>query len=219
MIEPPKQVGKILSGAKTQITRPRRAGHHCRWQAGHSYGIRTANDKPEVTRVKVTAVREAELHEFTDADARAEGFADVDELFREFYERYGQGPGYDRAHPNWPFAIVPVWVIGVELDVEAPPRLLARHSERGYVTNPADALPDEGEAVPEAFQAQLSAESQGNFAKLRAEERDQEETRRIVARLRRAKAQARAAGVDVTQHVREIEKQLKAIEEDLARGT
>lgn len=226
MIESPQLVAKILTGAKTQTTRPRRAGVQCRWQPGHSYGVRTGSRKPEVTRIKVRAVREALLHELTDDDARAEGFADVDELFHGFYEQHGMGPGYDRQHPSWPFAIVPVWVITFELDLEAPPRLLGRRARtvgpaaspdaaRGYVTNHRDELEDAGEAVPEAFQDQLSAEAQGRLAKLRAEERDREETQRITARLRQAKARARAAGVDVSAQVREIEKQLKSIEANL----
>lgn len=229
MIEQPQLVAKILTGAKTQTTRPRRAGVQCRWQPGHSYGVRTGTRKPEVTRVKIAAVREAVLHEHTDDDARAEGFADVDELLRCWYELNGSGPGFDRHLPGWPFAIVPVWVITYGRDLEAPPRLLGRRprtvaptasddAARGYVTNHRDELEDAGEAIDEATQDRYSAEAQGRLAKLRAEERDREETQRITARLRQAKARARNAGVDVSAHVREIEKQLKAIESEIPGG-
>jgi hypothetical protein len=127
VVGPRRPGGEDPHREKTQTTAPRRAGvPQCRYRPGHSYGVRTGSAKPEVTRIKVGAAREAVLHELTDEDARAEGLADFDELLRDWYERYGSGPGFDRELPRWPFAIVPVWVITFELDLDAPPRLLGR---------------------------------------------------------------------------------------------
>jgi hypothetical protein len=50
---------------------------------------------------------------------------------------------------------------GDEARIESdPPRLLARHSELGYVEDLHRALHDEPEAVPASYQARLSADAE-----------------------------------------------------------
>ena len=52
-----------------------------------------------------------------------------------------------------------VWAVFFELDRSHQPRYLHRQSERGYTTNPHDAVPDEPEAVDAATQVRISAEA------------------------------------------------------------
>jgi hypothetical protein len=205
VIEPPRLVGKILNGEKTRSTRPRRDVRDVGWQPGHSYGVRAGRDKPEATRVKVTALEHGMLDQVNEEDARAEGFDDLAGFFAHFRERWGTGP----------LIPVEVEIVHYELDLEAPPRLLARHSERGYVKNPREALEEEGEAIDEATQDSYSAEADARFAKLRAEEREREDARRQVARLRELRARARSQGEELPE-IPEIDKLLRQAEARLA---
>ena len=89
------------------------------------------------------------------------------------------------------------------------PRLLHRDSSHGYTESPSQALPSEPEAVPEKFQAELSAECRKNFMESRALDRQR------IERLRRVQAQAKKRGVSVDHHIAAIEARLRAIEQEL----
>lgn len=93
-----------------------------------------------------------------------------------------------------------------------PPRLLHRRSERGYTTQPALAMPaDPGEAVPAAFQDDLSRDAHQRDAERYAGSRGELEDR--LRHLRRAHAQ----GFDIGRQVKRVEAAIEAAERRLRR--
>jgi hypothetical protein len=96
------------------------------------------------------------------------------------------------------------------------PRLLARHSEIGYVGHPAMAMDREPEAVSEAEQRQISTEARLRFAEARADENARADSKAWADRLRRAEQSARDRHVDVHRWQIEIRRAVVAMEEAIA---
>ena len=138
MIVDRRFIGPILRGEKTQLRRPVVAAG-CPLDVGKSYAVQTwqagpaGNAVPTEAKCRITVVETyvGLLHETSDDDARAEGFADRGECFAWWRLRYGDGPGT----PEHPVEI-PVWVVVFQLDRQIPPKFLARGrgDGRGYVT-------------------------------------------------------------------------------------
>jgi hypothetical protein len=87
---------------------------------------------------------------------------------------------------------------GMRIIQTEPPKLLAARSQRGYTTEPAEALFDEPEAVDDKTANGFAKDSQERFKLLRGEEALHKETRSAIVTLRQEIVAATRAGVDVT---------------------
>jgi hypothetical protein len=98
------------------------------------------------------------------------------------------------------------------LDLDAP-RLLHRHSPYGYTSRPAEALPDEPEAVPAAYQDVVThrahRDAEQRVKRERVEQR--EELARVLSWLRALKP-----GVDASRELRAAGKALERLDRRLA---
>ena len=126
-------------GVRLKIRKGRRAGEEMSgvWE-------------PTDMRIVIRHLERSLLHQITDDDARAQGFADSFELFDWWIERHREGCGHRL--PRFPdlHVEVPVWLVRFELDASHRPRLLAARSQHGYTADPREALPEEPEAIDRA---------------------------------------------------------------------
>jgi hypothetical protein len=260
MIFSSAMVRAIATGRKTMTRRPAKPSDtECRYKPGKSYAVQPGRGRSsDGVRLVVTDVRTELLGLITYDDARAEGFktraefmaywvalhdrpwlqrqierfqSDQAALGDEAYARRFDAHHADRL----------VWVIRFELDHEHRPRLLHRQSERGYTTNPAEAmrvehvevgvgvetsgeraahqakrevLIAEAEAVPPSVIDGYAKANTDRHAAHRAGVDDAllAEERTLEGRLRTLRDVARERGVDIRNEVRVVERRLDAIE-------
>lgn len=99
-----------------------------------------------------------------------------------------------------------------------PPRLLHRRSEKGYTTEPHEALQGEHEAVDAQTLEQYAQENWERFNEMRSEERQREEARSLAAKLREAEARARKQGIDVRDELSHIHATIKRVNDKLRKA-
>lgn len=229
MIFRPELAAAVLRGDKTQTRRLVRPGEEaCAYRAGGSYSVQPGRGRKAVGRIVVTHVERRRLGEITHEDAVAEGFASVeafarywldlhDASYRGALEHATDEEALERFHQRHGRA--EVWAIRFVLDPTASPRLLHRHSERGYTASPRDALPDEPEAVDHWAQVAITRE-----ANLRDDERRRRQAEidmrrqleRIEAELERAGRIASRWGVDLRDRLRVASRAVIAADRDFA---
>ncbi len=78
---------KVLNGTQTQIRRP--VGQRYVYLAGKVYGVQTHLSKESIAFIKVTSVKEQLLGAVTDAEAKAEGYNDLDAFKAAWIKSYG----------------------------------------------------------------------------------------------------------------------------------
>lgn len=120
MIFTPENVQKILAGEKTETRRIVKAGetlfgsevytgkHLQKWGVGNTYALQPGRGKQAVGRIRIMGLRREALQAMTDADARAEGVADVAE-FRALWDSINKRKGH-----TWEDNPM-VWVIRFEV--------------------------------------------------------------------------------------------------------
>lgn len=128
---------------------------------------------------------------------------------------------FDRLH-----AARRAWVLVFRVDSSHRPRLLVpeagalnvarHHGEHGYTENESDAMRGEPEAVDEATITRLSTESRARHAATLSSR--EEQLRTVGRRVREEGLAAVRDGLDVTEPLAEIERQLRRIER-LRRGS
>ncbi|MEA2255573.1 MAG: hypothetical protein QOG35_1618 [Solirubrobacteraceae bacterium] len=215
MILPREQIHLILRGQRTLLLVPRgdEPGGAPPYKAGRPIPLQTAATRPATCRVAVLRVTDVALGELDELDARALGVRDVDELRQAWAAEHGRWDAAARA-----------WKLAIALDHAARPHMLVpqsgRHGRRallGYTTDPAQAMPDEPEAVDEhALAAGRRAAHQtehDRFEQLLA----QRERLDPVERLRLALADARARGTNIDRDLHVIAQRVKAIERRVYR--
>jgi hypothetical protein len=109
----------------------------------------------------------------------------------------------------------PVWrpsTAGAAIVAASRPRLLAAQSQYGYTTDPADALPDEPEAIGFGDQGSLRRSDTAHAAELELLA-DRREIRGLEDELRQLRRIAEKRGVDIRNDVRVIEKRVDKIRE------
>lgn len=227
MIFRPDLARAVMRGAKSQTRRPVKPGEQrCRFHPGGSYAVQPGRGEPAIGRIVVTRVTRERLVELTPADADAEGFATVAEFARTWLDLYD--PSYrgaldhatdDEALDRWRtrFAGVDVWAITFVPDLAARPRLLHRHSERGYTDVAADALPDEPEAVEPWFQERITRDAHERAAAARQAELDELGARDLADRIDRLERAANLSGVDVSREVRALRRRLDDVRRKATR--
>lgn len=166
--------------------------------------------------ITVVELQPALLHEINPVQAMAEGWKTRADFWRNWWERYHEGPGLP-GNPEWPI-LIPVWVIHFELDPTHRPRLLARGN--GYTESPEEAVDPEreGEAVEKEWDAQFRLEVEQGQALAAERARDRRERHELDQRLQRALDDARLRGVDVSSPLRVIERQVEKIERRVYEG-
>lgn len=100
-------------------------------------------------------------------------------------------------------------------DKQDRPHMLAQRSEHGYTDQPSLAMSNEPEAVPESYQAKLSAEARLDFAALRAKRQREVDPKALAARMRQIEDLARKKGIDAAPHLMRFESALRAAEAEL----
>ncbi len=214
MIFGPKLIPKVLNGTKTVTRRKVKPAHgdECPYAVKRTYAVQKARRNnagrggPEIARIRVMSTRREHILDLTLDDARAEGFASVDGFF-EYWDSINGGSG-----PR----DIDVWVIEFEIAPTDRPRLMPEEHGRKiagkpqYVSSRNAAMEggDPGEAVPEDYQRQLTAEVQ--------------ESNRQMQLLKLAEAR-HAVGVlsslgdaRMQRHARALERQIDAAERDVA---
>jgi hypothetical protein len=97
------------------------------------------------------------------------------------------------------------------------PRLLARHSPRGYVDHPSRALRSGGEVEPEAVdeetQRRFSDEARQRYEIARAEEIARKQCRSRRGRLQKVTQDARRKHIDISKQLIHIEKEIAIAEQ------
>lgn len=218
MIFRPELARAILRGVKSQTRRPVKPGEdRCRYRPGGSYAVQPGRTRPAIGRMIVTRVERERLVEITHDDARAEGFRGVPEFARYWLHLY-DAPYRDALDlatdeevlDRWRrrYGRVEVWAISFVLDRSATPRLLHRQSERGYATDPREALPDEPEAVDAWTQERLTREANERAAAARRAEVEDLDARAIADRIDRLERAANLSGVDVSADLRNLHRRL-----------
>lgn len=88
-------LAEFSTGAISQVRRNGR----CLWKVGRVYSVQPGQGKCEVARIRITAIRYCErAGDISEVDARAEGFATVEE-FRAVYGRINGVGALER--PCW----------------------------------------------------------------------------------------------------------------------
>jgi hypothetical protein len=198
IVHTPEQAHAILAGTKTQHRE--KARHDTSgYRTGRVNLVRVRRGDPPKCRITIQAVTDARHGDITDQQARAEGFKNTQDAL-DHYDTVGLKPDD------------PVWIISFELDRMAEVRLLHRHSEKGYTTQPHEAVHGEGEAVDEATLDEFARKARENH-KPHVHDRDtKREARTLQRRLREATIRAERAGIDVSPELAEIRRQLDEIE-------
>lgn len=227
MIFRPELARAVVRGVKSQTRRPVKAGEdRCRYRPGGSYAVQPGRTKPSIGRIIVTRVDRRRLVEIPHEDARAEGFRSVAEFARYWLRLYDAAyrdalelATDDEVLDRWRsrFGSVEVWVISFVPDPIARPRLLHRQSERGYTAVPADALPDEPEAVEAWVQERITREANERAAATRRAEVDELGSSDLAERIDRLERMANIAGVDVSREVRVLERRLADLRRKVLR--
>jgi uncharacterized protein YhfF len=238
----PELARQIRQGRKTQTRRPVKPGEPCRYREGKSYAVQPGRGQTATCRIHITSVRLETAGEIAFTDARAEGFTTTDDfktywvaihdkawldhetrmledaenddgviLDRELWLTRRSLDMFDQRHAD-----KPVWVITFHLHHDEQIRLLALRSDELYVTNAAQALPGEPEAVDEHTQREITRRSgtvQRQWGSIEQAGRDRDRAllsrEDQIVRLRRA---ARLRSVDASR-------ELWALEKMLAHGT
>lgn len=209
---------KILRGAKTETRRPVKPEHGpLRYRPGQSHAVQPGRGQASLGRIVLTHVRHELVTSITVAGAVAEGFAGVAGFARRWLELYD--PPYRQAlelatdievldRLETRFGSQEVWVLTFILDPTAEPRLLHRHSERGYTSSPRDAVPDEPEAVDAAYQDRFTHQAHDRDEERETmamnEARDQlaGDLRDITLRMAQAQLRAQRLGQPVKEAMR-----------------
>lgn len=142
----PKMVKAIIAGRKTQMRfKVEEDEPTCSYEVGRSYAVQLwepvkdefGGRQPKwntKVRVRVSGIRQQDIHDVSEAELESEGYTRRGELFRAL--------GYLEHVRD-----VPLWVVTFAVDQEHHPRLLHRDSSHGYTENRYQALQDEPEAV------------------------------------------------------------------------
>ncbi len=101
-------VVRVLDGTQTQMRRPVTPRQHYSYAVGTTYTVQAASGKVCGAKIQVLGVREQLLGAMTEAEARAEGYKDL-ETFRHAWTRQ-----YSRFDPG-----EDVWVVEFRLLAES----------------------------------------------------------------------------------------------------
>ena len=114
-----------------------------------------------------------------------------------------------RARRVWKPTAQGMHIIGTQ-----EPRLLEARSQRGYTTEPAQALPDEPEAIEAAVLEYFTADAHERFTGLpgRREEALRRRARSLANRLRQEAVAGLRAGLDVSAELDHLEQHLALLE-------
>lgn len=244
MIFRPELARLVRQGRKTQTRRPTRSGEPCRYRQGKDYAVQPGRGQSATCRIMVDEVRQERLGDIAFADARAEGFTTTEDFKAAWVAIHDRawlehetamldeaenddGVVLDRdvwlarrsldmfaerhAHRD-------VWVIRFRLHAEEELRLLALRSDELYVTNSAQALPGEPEAVDEDTQKRITANAgtvQRQWGSIEQARRDRDRAllsrEDQLVRLRRA---ARLRSVDASRELWALQNMLATAPED-----
>lgn len=231
MIFRPELVRLIRQGRKTQTRRPIRADEPCRYREGKDYAVQPGRGQSATCRIHVTSVRQERLGDIPFTDARAEGFPTTEDfkaywiaihdakwlehetrmlneaenddgvvLDRDMWLMRRSLDIFDRRHADRT-----VWAISFCLHVEEEVRLLALRSDEIYVTNSAQAMRHEPEAVDEDTQKRITENAgtvQRQWGSLEQARRDRDRAllsrEDQIVRLRRA---ARLRSIDASREL------------------
>lgn len=220
----------VMRGEKTMTRRRVRAGEeHCRYRPGGSYAVQPGRTERAIGRLVVTHAERQLLGEITEADARREGcrgrapltaFARVwlaisDRQWAGVLDQVSDEEALERFRTK--FGGQEVWVISFVRDPTSAPRMLHRHSERGYTTSPRDALAEEPEAVDEWTQHVITREAnqrdeeRRDMAKEQARRRLDSDLRDITLRMAAARLRAQRSGLDVKNEMRLAELSIRKV--------
>ncbi len=227
----------VARGRKTQHRRPAKPDARPPWRPGRSYAV-VPNGAPAKCRVVLLEVETQLAGDLTFDDARAEGYRTREEWKAAWIRRHDRAwvdrqTSYD---DHGEVLIEPadellferfdarhaeraVWALFFELDRGHVPRLLHRQSERGYTTNPRDAVPDEPEAVDAATLTRYAKKARerdtarGGYMDQRA----LQEAETLEAELATIRRLGRARGVDLRDDERVIRRRIAAMARKVAR--
>jgi hypothetical protein len=239
LILTPQQARTVMRGAKTQYRLPaRRDEDRCRFQVGKSYAVQPGRGRAARGRVLVTAVRLGLAGDVTFEDARAEGFRTRDEWRAAWVRLHDRAwleqrcaysaegelvaePGDDallERFAEW-WADRRVWALTFRVDTSHVPRMMHRQSERGYTSNPRDAVPDEPEAVDAATQARITDEARRRDHARRGwlEQQALDGQRSLEEQLAEVRRRGQRSGVDLRDHERAIQRRIVDMARKVAR--
>lgn len=228
----PAAARAIIAGRKTTHRIPVRPGDGAapgRYHPGSDHAV-CPDGAPSIGRIVITRVDRCAVGTITETQAAAEGHANLvafarawltthDPAYRPALEHATDDEALDRFHTR--HADRETWVLSFVVDPTAPVRLLAAHSEDGYVAHPYRALPDEPEAVDEQTQTALT--SAAHQRRTHQTNADRRALVREINRLRTLVRQLRdgAAATTLTPHaqtaLRRAESELRRTEHQLAQ--
>lgn len=233
MIFRPDLARDIRAGRKTMTRRPVKRDQPCRYKPGKTYAVQPGG-QAATFRIQITSVHHALAGDITLKDAIAEGFKTTDEFKAYWVDRHDKAwlakertttellaemddpddavidvdtflnartlDRFDTRH-----ATKPVWVITFRLDETPKPRFLAARSDELYVTNAAQALQGEPEAVTAEEQKRITERANQTTAQWVAHEAAGRDLDRALlsredqmVRLQRA---ARLRSVDISREI------------------
>lgn len=244
MIFQPELARLIRAGRKTQTRRPIRHDQPCRYREGKDYAVQPGRGQAATCRIHVDQVRREPVGLIAFTDARAEGFTTTDEfkvawvaihekawleheigmledaenddgvvLDRDLWLMRRSLDMFERKH-----ALRPVWVIRFHLHHVEEIRLLALRSDEIYVSNAAQAMPHEPEAVDASAQKRITENAgtvQRQWGSIEQARRDRDRAllsrEDQIVRLRRA---ARLRSIDASRELFALEKMLPTAADD-----
>lgn len=132
-------IAAVLQGRCTALLEPLTDSTTPPYRAGTRQAVHRDESTltPARCRIHITRTTDIALGELDDTHAHQLGHRDRYALMAHWTDHIQPWDPETRA-----------WLITFRLDTAEPPRLLHRHSEKGYTANRRDALPDEPEAIP-----------------------------------------------------------------------
>lgn len=212
MIVPKPIVGSIARGTTNLVFRPatsRRLKVHDR------VFVKASTSAPVACHVWIRDVELVRLGDTSFAQARAAGYRTTEEFKAQWVWQHerdwatlrveAKEEGFEVPRFNSRWAQKDAWAITIELDQSHVPRYLAAQSDELYVTNVAQALADEPEAVSEAEQEKITTEARQALEERQAHERKTRDADRALlafeVRLGDVRRRSQLHGVSVSREL------------------
>lgn len=214
-----------MQGKKTATRRPAN-GVRCRYQPGRDYSVQPGRGKSAVGRIDVVDVERQVLGDLTYADAIAEGFRSSADFARYWLRLYDPLVELDHLNADqvltlWSerYGRAEVWAITFELGkpvlITVPERALFLHkyAHRPPTTDPSQRALGEPEIIDIAIAREHRSIARARHEAEHLQQQNRQRASRLGARVRETVLRTLHDGLDPSEQIAAIERQITAIKQ------